>query len=78
MSLFVQHVANAGEYLKLSMSYVFPGFERDLLDVLEFKARTWTPEDKSQYHMILYDWHIVRGDYIGGMLSLFTWIVLKL
>ena len=68
LSLFVQHVAEAGEYLKLSVSYVFPGFERELLDVIEFKAKTWMPEDRSQYHMILYDWHIARGDYVGGKL----------
>ncbi|OXB37292.1 hypothetical protein LQV05_003644 [Cryptococcus neoformans] len=41
----------------------FIGFQRDVEELLRFKARNSDPLRRPNYYKVLYSWHVTRGDY---------------
>lgn len=51
-----------GELLKFG----FVGFQKEVENLLQFKARHSDPLRPPHYHQVLYSWHVTRGDYRSG------------
>jgi nuclear pore complex protein Nup160 len=44
----------------------FVGFQKEVENMLSFKARNSDPLRFPNYYKVLYSWHIARGDYRSG------------
>lgn len=69
ISHLVTIMCHAGEVDTLT-AFTFVGMQDVVERTLAFKARNSDPLASPNYLLVLYSWHIRRGDYRGG-LSLF-------